>query len=56
MTTEEMNPDVVVGFTDGFTDYINNMPKKMLPKKLIWVIQKKGTADRVNKTGYVVRI
>jgi predicted metal-dependent peptidase len=53
---KKLNPDVVLCFTDGYTDNINGMPKKYLPKKIIYVIQKGGTADNVNKTGYVVRI
>jgi predicted metal-dependent peptidase len=43
-------------FTDGYCENINNIPKKLLPKKIIWVITPDGKADNVNKTGYVVRI
>jgi predicted metal-dependent peptidase len=53
---KKLNPDVVLCFTDGYTDNINGMPKKYLPKKIIYVIQKGGTAENVNKTGFVVRI
>jgi predicted metal-dependent peptidase len=53
---KKLNPDVVLCFTDGYTDNINGIPKKYLPKKIIYVIQKGGTADNVNKTGFVVRI
>lgn len=53
---KELNPDVCLVFTDGVCDNINSMSRKLIPRKLIWVIQKDGTADRVYKTGFVVRI
>ncbi len=52
----ELGCDVCLAFTDGYTENINNIPKKYLPKKLIWVINKEGTAQSVNRTGYVVQI
>jgi predicted metal-dependent peptidase len=48
--------DVCLAFTDGYTEDINSIPRKLLPKKLIWVITPNGTAKSVNQTGYVVRI
>ncbi len=53
---KELNPDVVIAFTDGHCDNIKQMPKRMLPKKIIWVIQKEGSINSVNGTGYIVRI
>jgi predicted metal-dependent peptidase len=52
----QLNPDVCLAFTDGYTENINNIARKKLPKKLIWVITPDGSADNVNKTGFVVRI
>jgi len=52
----ETNPEVCLVFTDGYCDVVNNFPRKMLPKKLIWVIQENGTAKNVNQTGIVIRI
>ena len=52
----QLNPDVCLAFTDGYTENINSIPRKMLPKKLIWVITPNGTAQNVNQTGFVVRI
>lgn len=52
----ELYPDVCLTFTDGMCDNINNLSRKLLPKKIIWVIQKDGTAENVNKTGYIVRV
>jgi len=52
----QLNCDVCLAFTDGYTEDINNLPRKSLPKKLIWVITKGGTAENVNRTGYVVQI
>lgn len=52
----ELNVDVCLAFTDGYTEDINAIPRKLLPKKLIWVITPNGTAQSVNETGFVVRI
>lgn len=52
----ELNCDVCLAFTDGYTEDINSIPRKLLPNKLIWVITPNGTANAVNKTGFVVRI
>lgn len=53
---KELGCDVCLAFTDGYTENINAMPRKQLPKKTIWVINKGGTAKSVNETGYVVNI
>lgn len=52
----ELNCDVCLAFTDGYTENINYIPRKALPRKLIWVITPNGTAENVNKTGFVVKI
>jgi predicted metal-dependent peptidase len=52
----ELGCDVCLAFTDGFCESVNQIPRKYLPKKLIWVITPNGTADNVNRTGFVVRI
>lgn len=52
----QLNCDVCLGFTDGYTENINAIPRKMLPRKVIWVIgEKNGSAEMINKTGIVVR-
>jgi predicted metal-dependent peptidase len=48
--------DVCLAFTDGYTEDINAIPKKRLPKKIIWVITEGGSPKRVNKTGFVIRL
>lgn len=53
---KQINPDVMLAFTDGGCDNINSFPRKMLPKKIIWVITKDGTSQMVDKTGFIVRI
>ena len=53
---KQLGCDVCLAFTDGYTENINAIPRKKLPKKLIWVINKGGTAESVNRTGYVVQI
>jgi len=52
----ELGCDVCLAFTDGYTEDINRIPRKALPKKLIWVITKGGTPRNINKTGFVVQI
>jgi predicted metal-dependent peptidase len=52
----QLGCDVCLAFTDGYTEDINNIPRKYLPKKLIWVINQDGSAKNVNRTGYVVQI
>lgn len=53
---KELGCDVCLAFTDGYTENINGIPRKQLPKKTIWVITKGGTAKAVNQTGFVVNI
>ena len=52
----ELGVDVCLAFTDGYTENINAIPRKLLPKKLIWVVSKGGTIDTLNRTGYVVKL
>jgi predicted metal-dependent peptidase len=52
----ELGCDVCLAFTDGYTENINQIPRKKLPKKTIWVINKGGTAQNINQTGFVVQI
>jgi len=52
----QINPDVVLAFTDGYCENVNDYSKKELPKKIIWVVQKGGTIDTINQTGYIVRV
>lgn len=54
--SKELGVDVCLAFTDGFCENINEIPRKLLPKKIIWVITPNGNPDNINKTGYVVRI
>jgi len=56
---KEINPDVMLCFTDGGCDDINDFPRKSLPRKIIWVVQSDkngGCINRLDKTGYIVRI
>jgi predicted metal-dependent peptidase len=52
----ELNCDICLFFTDGYTENINEIPRKKLPKKIVWVIVPNGTAQNINQTGYVVKI
>ncbi len=53
---KELNCDVCLGFTDGYTEIINDYARKTLPKKIIWVITPDGSAEQLNRTGWVVQI
>jgi len=53
---KELGCDVCLAFTDGYCDNINGIPRKQLPKKIIWVINKGGSAEAVNQTGPVIWI
>jgi predicted metal-dependent peptidase len=53
---KQLGVDVCMMFTDGGCESINSIPRKLLPKKIIWVITPDGTDSQVNRTGAVVRI
>jgi len=53
----ELETDITLCFTDGCCEDINIIPRKFLPRKLVWVIGGTGsTIKNVYKTGYVVQI
>jgi len=53
---KQINPDVVLAFTDGYCENVNNYSKRFLPKRIIWVVQEDGTTENIDKTGFIVRI
>ena len=53
---KELHCDVCLVFTDGFIENIEEYPKRKLPKKIIWIVNKKGVIRNLNKTGFVVKI
>jgi predicted metal-dependent peptidase len=54
--SRELGVDVCLGFTDGYTENINAINRKLLPKKLIWVVSKGGSVENLNRTGFVVKL
>jgi predicted metal-dependent peptidase len=56
LRAREIGVDVCLGFTDGYTENINTIARKYLPKKLIWVVSKGGEVDKLNRTGFVVKL
>ncbi len=53
----ETQVDVVLGFTDGYCENLNEVNRRKLPKKLIWAVRKDhGTVETINRTGFIVRI
>jgi predicted metal-dependent peptidase len=53
--SRELNTDVTLVFTDGYTDNINSINRSLLPKKIIYVLTSDGRTEDVNETGYIVR-
>jgi predicted metal-dependent peptidase len=54
---KDLDVDVVLVFTDGFCENINEIARRLLPKKIIWVITNtRGSAENINKTGFVVTL
>lgn len=53
---KELDTDVTLVFTDGFTDNINAIPKRLLPKKIIFVLTENGDSSRVDKSGFIIRL
>ena len=52
--SRELGVDVALVFTDGYCENINSVPRKLLPKRIIWVITNNGSASNVNRTGFIV--
>jgi predicted metal-dependent peptidase len=52
----ELQCDICLAFSDGFVDDINSVPRKYLPKKLVWIITKNGSIDHVNRSGFVIQL
>jgi len=53
---KELKVDVVLGFTDGYCENINLIDRKLLPKKIIWIITDGGKDSCVDKTGFVINL
>jgi predicted metal-dependent peptidase len=52
----ELNVDVCMCFTDGYTENFNEIDRRLFPKRMIWVITPGGSEDKLNHTGYVVHL
>lgn len=53
----ELETDVTLCFTDGHCENVNSIPRKFLPKKLIWVVGGNlSTIENVDRTGFVVQV
>jgi len=52
----ELGCDVCLAFTDGYVEDINNMIRKELPRKIIWVITEGGISNKLNRTGFIIKI
>jgi predicted metal-dependent peptidase len=52
----ELNVDVCMCFTDGYTENFNEIDRRLFPKRMIWVITPGGSEESLNHTGYVVHL
>lgn len=52
----DLGCDICLAFTDGGTESINIVPRKYLPKKILWVISSGGSIEQLDRTGYIVRL
>ena len=53
---KEMTVDVALVFTDGYCENLNRVPRKLLPRRIIWVISKDGSPRAVENTGVIVQL
>ena len=51
---KELNVDICICFTDGFTENFNEIDRKAFPKRMLWVITPNGNDKNVDKVGYTV--
>ena len=54
--SRELKADITLGFTDGYCENLNEVSRKLLPKKLLWILTKGGTSTTLNKTGPIVQL
>ena len=50
----ELNVDVCLCFTDGYTENFNEIDRRLFPKRMIWVITPGGSDQNLNKVGFTV--
>jgi len=53
---KEFNSDITLAFTDGWCEDINSISRKLLPKKLVWILSKGGSDNYINKSGLVIEL
>jgi predicted metal-dependent peptidase len=52
----QLGCDICLTFTDGYTDAVNQLPRKMLPKKTVFVIGERNSSDKALRgAGPIVR-
>lgn len=50
------NYDVALIFTDGWCENLQNVDRKKLPNKMIWVITPGGAITNINGIGFIIRL
>lgn len=53
---KELKVDVVLAFTDACCDDINQIDRKLLSRKIIWVVPEKVSVHKIDRSGYIVRV
>ncbi len=53
---KQLNPDTVLAFTDGYCENINDIDRKLLPPRIMWVVpEDRGDVKTLEGYGYIVR-
>jgi len=53
---KQLDSDITLVFTDGACDAVNRLPRKDLPKKILWILTHRGTDFTIKGTGSIVRL
>lgn len=53
---KEFNSDITLAFTDGGCEDLNIVSKKLLPKRIVWILSNGGSDSCINKTGPIIRL
>lgn len=52
---KDLDCDIVLVFTDGYCENINEIDRSLLPKKIVWVLTEHGTSSCFDEVGIVVK-
>jgi predicted metal-dependent peptidase len=50
----ELEVDICMCFTDGYTENFNEIDRRLFPKRMLWVITPGGSDEKLNQVGFTV--